>query len=153
MAKEDVVAAGLVALQEAQAEAVKGSLAEFYDKVVADQPPVSGGLSQADLEAAVADALAKAKAESDAAIAAIQSADAQALSDAQAKAASDFAAVQQALADMTAKEQLEEGAIAGLKDSLDKVQAFVDQIKSILPSLFPPAPAPQPEQSPESPSA
>lgn len=126
--KEDVVAAGVKAVQDAEVQALSDQLGIAYDAGKAD----GGGLSQADVDAAVA---------------AQQAADAQVLADAQAKADADLAAAKQALADMTAKEQLEEAAVADVKAKIDAVQASFDAIKA----LFSPPPAP-PVGDPSSPS-
>lgn len=127
MAKEDVVAAQYQAIQDGEAELVKGALGACYDQGVADQAAAGGsgaGFSQADIDAAVA------KAVSDA-----QAVDAQALSDAQASAAASLAAVQQSLVDMTAKEQLEEQAVAQFQGSLASLQGALDQFKALIPQV------------------
>lgn len=59
MAKEDVVAAGLKAIQDAEVEAITGQLGVAFDAGVAEGSPVTG-FTQADIDAAV-----KAKADED----------------------------------------------------------------------------------------
>jgi hypothetical protein len=131
MAKADVVAAQLAVIQAAEVQAISEGLGACYDQGVADQVP-SGGASQADIDAAVKAATDPLNEQ----VASLQ----QSLTDAQAKAASDLAGAQQALTDMTAKEQLEEQAVAALQSAITQVQTSLDAIKSIvLPILNPPS--------------
>lgn len=116
MSKTEVVAAQLSAVQSAQTQALSDGLGACYDAGLADAAPATTGLTQADVDAAVA---------------AAQSVDAKALADAQAQAASDLAAVQSALEAMTAKEQLEEEAVAAVNASIAQVQASFDAIKAL----------------------
>ncbi len=132
MAKEDVVAAGVAAVQAADAQALSDQLGIAYDAGALDQKASDGTLSQGDLDAAVSAALATAKVESDAVLAAAQAVDAQALADAQAQGAVALDAVQAALDAMTAKEQLEEEAVADVAAKILSVQAAFDAIKAIL---------------------
>lgn len=135
MAKADVVAAQLQAIQSAEVQALTAGLGACYDQGMADAGGQPGTFTQADIDKAV-------KAATDPLNAQIAS-DAQALSDAQAKAASDLAAVQASLTAMTQKEQLEENAVAALQASIVQVQQSLDAIKAIvLPA--PPAPTPAP---------
>ncbi len=115
---------------------------------------VSVALDQAklDSDAALSNALSNAKMVSDQALADQKSAndqalldqktaDDQALADLHTQSDSQLAAVNQALVDMTAKEQLEELAVADVKAKIDAVQASFDAIKAI---LFPPVPVSNP---------
>lgn len=122
MAKEDVVAAGVLAVQAAEEQALKDQLGIAYDAGALDQKAADGTLSQADLDAAVAQA-----------VAAVQSVDAQALAEAQANAQGDLSLVQSALDAMTAKEQLEEKVVSDLNDAIQAVQASFDAIKALFP--------------------
>lgn len=124
MSKEDVVSAAVSSIQSAQAQALSDGLGSVYDAGLAAAPVATGGLSQADVDAAVA---------------AAQAADAQALADAQAAAAAALAAVQSQLDQMTAKEQLEEAAVSGLQSSVVAVQAALDAIKALIVPSAPPA--------------
>lgn len=141
MAKADVVAAQLQAVQSAEAQAVSDGLSACYDQGVADQLAAGGGsgqFSQSDIDAAVKAAVDPLNAEI--------ASDAQALSDAQAKASSDLAAVQASLDAMTQKEQLEEQAVADVAAKIAQVQASFDAIKALLA----PAPVPAPDPVPAS---
>lgn len=51
MAKADVVAAGVVSVQAAEAQGLSDGLGAFYDQVVANVPV--SGFTQADIDAAV----------------------------------------------------------------------------------------------------
>lgn len=120
--KSEIVDAAVVSIQAAELQGLKDGLNSVFDAGVAEAGSVpSGGFTQADIDAAVA------KAVSDA-----QALDAQALADAQAKAALDVAALQVALDAMTAKEQLEEVAVADVQKSILSVQAAFDAIKALL---------------------
>ena len=130
MPKEEIVANGVSAIQIAEVEALSAQLGIAYDAGKADQAaPV---LDQSAVDAAVAVALAQAKVESDAALAAVLVLDAQALAEAQAKAVADVAAVQELLAVMTAKELGEELVVSNLQNSVLAVQASLDAIKSLI---------------------
>ncbi len=119
MAKEEVVAAQLAAIQSAQTQALVDGLGAVYDQAALDQKAADGTLSQADVDAAVA---------------AAQAVDAQALADATAQFNSDLAAVQTALDDMTAKEAMEEEAVKAVQASIDSVQASFDAIRALFPA-------------------
>lgn len=138
MAKEDVVAAGVVAVQAADAQALVDQLGIAYDAGALDQKASDGTLSQGDVDAAVSAALASAKVESDAVLAADQAVDAEALAAAHAEADAKLAEVQTALDALTAKEQLEEAAVADVGAKILSVQAAFDAIKAILVPVIPP---------------
>lgn len=135
MAKVDVVAAQKSAILAGQDAALEAGLEAVYDQAALDQKASDGTLSQSDVDAAVAAAIAPLNLQI--------AADAQALSDAQAKAASDLAAVQAALADMTSKEQLEEQSVLALQNAVGAVQSSLDAIKALVlpPVVVPPVPA------------
>ncbi len=120
--KQDVVDAGVAAVQAAEVAALKEQLGLAYDSGVSDAQ--GGGLSQADVDAAVQ---------------AVKDADAAILEAAKADFQAQLSAVQQALSDMTAKEQLEEAAVADVKAKIDSVQEAFDKIKAF---LFPAPPPP-----------
>jgi len=116
--KQDVIDAGVAAVQEAEKAALAEQLGVAYDAGMADAPkPEGGGLSQADVDAAVA---------------AQKAIDDKAMADAQALADGKMADLQKALEDMTAKEQLEEAAVADVQAKVEQVQAAFDAIKAIL---------------------
>lgn len=148
--KTDVVSKGVSDLQSALTQAESDFLGNFYDAVVADQPAPSqqpGTFTQADVDAAVADARAQdAKALSDS-----QAADAQALSDAVAEVQAKLDASSQALADMTAKDKKDSAASQALKASIASLQAAIDALSAIADPA-PDAPAPD-APAPDAPSA
>jgi len=165
MGKLETVAlkkAELLAGQDAVLESVLGDTYDVgYSEGGSGAAPT--GFTQADIDHSVSVALDAAKLESDAALAnalaAAKIVSDQSLVDLQAKcdqallddalnddqvladlnAAHDakLAEVNQALVDMTAKEQLEEQAVADVKAKIDQVQESFDKIKAI---LFPVAP-------------
>lgn len=114
--KEDVQAAGLEAIKQA----VLDVIGMAYDKGAAEAPAPTGTLTQEQLDAAVA---------------AAQDVDAKVLADAQAAALASHDALQAALDAMTAKELVEEGAVADIATKIASVQAAFDKIKGL---LFPP---------------
>ncbi len=113
--KQDVVDAGVAAVQAAEVAALKEQLGLAYDSGVSDAQ--GGGLSQADVDAAVQ---------------AVKDADAAILEAAKADFQAQLSAVQQALSDMTAKEQLEEAAVADVKAKIDSVQEAFDKTGRII---------------------
>lgn len=115
MAKEDVVSAAVASIQAAQVQALSNGLGFVFDQGVASVP--ASGLSQSDVDAAVA---------------AAQATDAGTLAQAQSDAQTAVAAVQTALDAMTAKEQLEESAVSNLQSSVAAVQAALDAIKALI---------------------
>ncbi len=130
--KQDTVQAQKAILLAAQDSALEAGLGACYDQGAVDQKASDGTLTQADIDAAVAQALAEAKIASDAALAELAATDAQTLAAEHEKAVADLAAVQTALDAMTAKEQLEEAAVADVQSSILKVQAAFDAIKALL---------------------
>lgn len=153
MAKDDVVSSFVDAVEAGQKQVLVDQGGTVYDNGfndgVASVPVGSdGGFSQADLDAAKAQgaadqkviddqALSDQKAADDAALQAKSDADAQALADAQKAGSDAIAAVQKSLEDMTAKEQLEEQAVADVATKIEQVQAAFDAIKAL---FLPPAP-------------
>lgn len=104
MAKADVVTAQLAAIQSGINGVLSDAVGAAYDQGMADAgAPATAGLTQADVDAAVA---------------AAKAADAQALKDA-------VAAVQVQLDAMTAKEVSEESAVAALQAKLDQIKALL----------------------------
>lgn len=128
MAKQDVVAAQLLVVQGEQTQAISDGLGNAYDAGLADGKAIGGGLSQSDVDAAVAAQLATDSAK-----------ETQDLSDAQGAANAQLSVVQQQLADMTAQDTVDKAALANLKGSLDQIQANLDAIKALLNPAPPPA--------------
>lgn len=123
MAKADVVAAAVSAIQQNQAQALIDGLGSVYDQGGLDQKASDGTFTQADIDSAVA---------------AAQAVDAQALSDAQAKASSDLAAVQDQLSALSSKEAGESATLVSLQSSVAAAQASLAAVLAVLN----PAPAP-----------
>lgn len=142
--KQDVVSKAVSDFQAAQAQVVQDQFNAFYDAVVADQPAKSGGgFSQSDIDAAVKAAVDPLN-QQIAALQASNSNDETNLNDAQSqlKAAQDqLASVQQQLSDMTSKEQVEEGLVNSLNQSISGLQSSLDAIKNAVAAVLnPPAP-------------
>lgn len=131
MSKTDIVLAQKTAILSGQDSALQAGLEAVYDQAALEQKASDGTLSQSDVDAAVASAVAPLNAQ-------IQS-DALDLAAAQATAAANLAMVQQALTDMTAKEQLEEQSVLSLQNSIGAVQTSLDAIKAL---VFPAPTAP-----------
>ncbi len=128
MAKTDVIAAAVAAIQSGEAQVLNDQLGSVFDSGLASAPVGSGGgFTQADIDAAVA---------------AAQGVDAAALAAAQADFTAKMATLQTSLDAMTAKEQMEETAVAGLQTAIASVQASFDAIKAILLPAPPVMPAP-----------
>jgi hypothetical protein len=140
MSKSEFVAAQKAAIIAGQDAAIQSGLDSVWDQAALEQKASDGTLGQPDLDAAVKAATDPLNAQ----IATLQSqisADAETLKAAQDKAASDLEAVNKALTDMTAKEQLEEQAVADVVAKINQVQASFDAIKSLLAPAAPVAPA------------
>lgn len=149
--KKDVVSKGLSDLQSALTQAESDFLGSYYDAVVADQPAPTqapGSFTQADIDAAVADA----RVQDGKALTDSQAADAQALSDAVAKVQVQLDATTQALADMTAKDKKDSAASLALKASIASLQAAIDALSAISDPA-PEAPAPDAPSDGSAPSA
>ncbi len=112
MTRDEAIQAGLDALRQGQIDALGGA----FDAGLSNGTPV--GFTQADIDAAVA---------------AAQAVDAQVLSDAQAASAASVAAVQLALDEMTAKEQLEEVAVADVQAKVTALKASMDAFLALFP--------------------
>ena len=114
MTRDEAIAEGKASLDQAQGDA----LGTAFDRGQASEG--GGGITQEQVDQQIADAVAKQKSDDDAVLA-------QAHSDADAalaQAKSDLDA-------MTQKEQLEEGAVKALNDSIGNLQAALDSIKAI----------------------
>lgn len=124
MARADVQAAGVVAIQAADAQAISDQLGVAYDAGAADQKGSDGTFKQSDIDAAVAAAQAVDQA---AAVA--------------AKSASDaaLAALQSQMTALASKEGIESGVIAGLQSSVAAVQSALAAVVALLPAPVAPA--------------
>lgn len=145
MAKADVVAAAVSAVQAGQLQVLNDQFGSVFDQ--AEAQGTGPGFTQADIDAAV-------KAASDplnAQIAAITAQDAadvaagqQALSVLQA--AKD--ALQAQFDTLSAKEGQESSVITGLQGSLSQIQNVVAILQALAPVVLPPAPVPAPTPDP-----
>lgn len=129
MAKQDVIAAGVAAIQTAEAQAISDQLGIAYDAGCTDQKASDGTFKQSDIDAAVA---------------AAQAVDAQAAADAKAASDGALASLQANMAALSAKEGQEAGVIAGLQSSVQAVQASLAAIVALLPQPVVPAPVADP---------
>lgn len=134
MSKELIVAGAKAKLVSGQDELLGQVIGDAGDQMVAEfqasLPPVDAN-EQEKIDAAVAAKVAELQPVIDGLNAQV-SKDAQDLLDLHAKADADLAAARQELADMTAKEQLEESAVADVKTKIDSVQASFDAIRALL---------------------
>lgn len=145
MAKEDVVAAQLVAIQAAETQAISAGLGACYDQGALDQKASDGTLSQGDLDAAVAAAVAPLN-DQISALTAQDASDKQALVDAQASAASAIADMQSKLDAAIAADVGDKKLVSDLQGAVAAVQTALDNIKA---ALTPPAPVPVPVPVPD----
>jgi hypothetical protein len=121
--KADVVAAAMSAIQSGQAQVVSDQLGLVYDAGLA-AAPVGGGLSQSDVDAAVA---------------AARAVDAQALADAQAKSDAALLDLQGKLDAMTAKDVDAEAKVKAIQDAAAAYQAAVAAVLALVPAAAPAA--------------
>lgn len=112
MTKDESVSAGLAAIQAAQNDA----LGKCYDDGAASVQ-VGGGLSQADIDAAVAQAKAQ---------------DAEMLSAAMGEAQVTIDGLNAHIVEVEAKEASESAIVLGLKAKAEEFQAALDKIKALL---------------------
>jgi hypothetical protein len=143
MAKEDVVAVGLKAIQDGEVQVYTDALGGAYDGGFADGvasvPVAPSGFTQGDIDAAV-----QAKVDADAVVLAqAQADDKKAFDDAQAVSAQAVADLEAKFDALVLKEGQEAGVIAGLQDSLQKIK----DAEAILAGLFP-APVPPLDPAP-----
>lgn len=125
MSKEDAKAQYKASLEVA----VDSGLDAFWAQAQAEVVPGGGGLSQADVDAAVA-----------AQKAADDAKEAGDLQAAQAEADAKMAALQVLLDAAIAQDSVDKGALEALKGSLEQVQSALDAIKALLFPAPPPAP-------------
>lgn len=130
MAKADVVAAQLALVQAAEVQALTDSLGACFDSGEADGN--GPGFTQADIDAAVASAVAPLNAQ--------VAQDATDLAAAHADADAKLAALQASLDDMTAKDLVDASAVQGFNDKVAALQGALDAIKALLLPVVPPAP-------------
>lgn len=125
MAKEDVVAAGVKAIQDGEVQVLTDTLGSVFDQGLASAP-VGGGdptkiFSQEELDQKVAEVLA-----------ADELLDQEALAAAQAAAQVQIDALSVALQEMTDKYGAEHEALQGFKDKITDLQTALDLLKSLI---------------------
>ncbi len=181
MGKLELIASTKAEIISGQDSLLDGALTKCYEGGFVDGGSgTPSGFTQADIDHAVSLALETAKLDSDAALsnalsnakivsdqalvdmqtkcdqtlADDQIADDKVMSDLNLAHEASLAAVNQALVDMTAKEQLEELAVADIKLKIDQVQESFDKIKAILfpsPIIDPPVVPVDPPTDPVTP--
>jgi hypothetical protein len=129
MSKEQVLADAKVAFAQKQDEVLSQVLGDVFDKAQAEVPPSQGGFSQADIDKAVADAVAALQAKDDA--------DVKALADAHAEADAAIADLKGQLDAAVKSKQAEDSVVQGLQAKADEIQKLIDALRG----LVMPAPA------------
>ena len=125
MAKQDVVSAGVAAIQAADAQALTDQLGIAYDAGATDQKASDGSFTQADIDKAVASA---------------QAVDATAMAAAKAASDSAIADLQTQLSALSTKEGQEAGVIASLQSSVKNIQDALAALMALVPApVTPPA--------------
>lgn len=132
VAKEDVVAAGIAAIQAGEVQVYTDALGGAYDGGFVDgkasNPVTDVGPSEEQIQARINEA-----------VSAAQAVDAQALADAQALKDAAYADLQKKFDDLSLKEGQESGVIAGLQGSLQAIKDAEASLQSLFPA---PVPAP-----------
>ena len=128
MAKADVVAAAVAAVQQGETQVLTDQFGSVFDQ--AEAQGNGTGFTQADIDAAVS---------------AAQAVDATALNAAQAAAALQLSTLQASLDALTAKEAPEAQLIASLQSSAASLTAALAAINA---ALNPPVPVPVPVPAP-----
>jgi len=104
------------------------AIGQVFDDGVASVPPSSGGgLSQSDIDSAVAAALAQAASD----LEAVKAQDAQALADAIKAGQDQVDALTAHCAEVEGKLSADEGVIGNLKGSIEKLQSVLDVLKGL----------------------
>lgn len=133
--RDDVVAAGVAAVQAGEIAVLSAELGKAFDS--GEAIGTGPGFTQADIDAAV-----KLAQDADAVVlAAAQAADAQALADAKVVADAALAALQAQLDVLVLKEGAEASVIAGLQNSKAQIEAALAALASLFPVVVP-VPAP-----------
>ncbi len=122
MAKADVVAAAVAAVQAGEVQVLNDQFGSVYDAAALEQKASDGTLSQADLDAAVA---------------AVKEVDAQALAAAQAAGDAALADLQSQLTALSLKEGQEASVIAGLQSAKDALAAALATLSGLFPVVTP----------------
>ncbi len=140
MGKSDFVAQQLAAIQSGQTQVISDALGATFDEGALEQKASDGTLTQGDVDAAVAAAVAPLNAQI-ADLTAKDAADVQALADAQAKAVSDLAALQGLLDAAVSADVADKALVSNLQGSIAAVQTSLDAIKAAVAAVLnPPSP-------------
>jgi hypothetical protein len=135
MSRDQIIADALSAIQAGQAQVLSDSVSAAVDASALEQKSSDGTLSQSDVDAAVAAAVAPLNQQlSD--LSAKDALDMQAAVDAKAAGDASVAAIQAQLDSLSAAKSVEDGVIAGLNSSIASIQGALDALHA----LFPPAP-------------
>lgn len=132
--RDDAIAKGIAAMAQAENDALGGAFDDGVANGTSDD-----GISQQTVDDAVAAALAQAKIDSDAAVAAAQAVDAQALADAKTASDAAMADLQSKFDALKGEEDLDKKMVSDMQNSLVANKAAFDQIFALIPA---PAPAP-----------
>lgn len=125
MAKSDVVAAAVAAVQAGELQVLNDQFSSVYDQAVASVPPADAE-EQAKIDAAVAAAVAPLNQ---------QLVDLQVKDDADVKAGQDALAILQSSFDaLSVKEGQESQVVAGLQASIASIQGALDSLKVLFPA-------------------
>lgn len=130
MAKQDVVAAGVAAIQSGEVQVYSDQLGIAYDVGASDQKASDGTFQQSDIDAAVKAAVDPLNAQI-----AQDQAD---LAAAHADADSKLAALQSQLDALSVAKAADDEVVKGLQQAADSLQSALDAIKAVI------FPAPQP---------
>lgn len=146
MAKADVVAAGITAIQSGVTQVYTDQLGVAYDggftDGVASVPAgTGGGFQQSDIDAAVAAAIAPLN-QSISDLTAKDAGDVQALADAKVASDAAVADLQGKLDTLAAAKSVDDGIISGLQGALQQIKDAEAALQSLFPPPAPVDPAP-----------
>jgi hypothetical protein len=127
MAKADIVAAQLAAIQQGQNQVLSDAIGAAYDGGAQDQAAADGSSTSAADQAKI-DALTAQVAD----LTAKDEADVKAGQDALAAMQSQMTDVQKQLADALAAKSADETVIQGLQAAASQIQGLLDQLKAIV---------------------
>lgn len=132
MSRDQIISDALAAISAGQAQVLSDAVSAAVDQSAIEQKASDGTLSQADVDAAVAAAVAPLNQQ----ISDLQvkdAADVQAAVDAKAAGDAAVAALQVQFDDLKSAKDVEDGVIAGLNASIVSIQGALDALHALFP--------------------
>lgn len=132
MSKEQIVSDAKMSFVTGQDKILNDVMGSVYDQAAIEQKAADGTLSQSDLDAAVAAAVAPLN-DQIVALTAQDELDKQAAVDAKAMGDAAVAAIQAQFDELKASKDVEDGVIANLNASMASIQGALDALHALFP--------------------